>query len=164
MAKNPATADIHITRIIDAPRERVWKAWTDPAQIARWWGPKDFTGKVGSIDLRTGGKYLYCMRGPKGSDFDKDMWSGGTYMEVIPMEKIVASDHFADKDGNVVSPKDFGMPGEWPEEMIVTVTFEDAGNGKTKITLLHEGHPKEMADMATQGWNESLDKFVAVLR
>ncbi len=157
------TKDIVITRIFDAPREKVWKAWTEPEHLKKWWGPKDFTTPAIKQDLRTGGKYLYCMRGPKGSEWDKEMWSGGTYMEVIPMEKIVASDHFADADGNVVSPKDFGMPGEWPEEMEVTVTFEDAGEGKTKLTLVHKGHPVEMADMANQGWNESLDKFAAIL-
>jgi hypothetical protein len=56
------------------------------------------------------------------------------------------------------------MPGEWPEEMRVTVTFEDMGDGKTKLTLKHEGHPAEMSKDATQGWNESLDKFESVLR
>ncbi len=165
MAKtsSPETVDIVITRIFNAPRERVWKAWTDPAETKKWWGPKDFTAPHIKTDLRTGGKYLFCMRGPKGSEFDKDMWSGGTYKEVVPMEKIVATDHFADAEGNHVSPKDFGMPGEWPEEMVVTVTFEDAGEGKTKLTLVHKGHPKEMADMAKAGWNESLDKFAAAL-
>jgi uncharacterized protein YndB with AHSA1/START domain len=54
--------------------------------------------------------------------------------------------------------------GDWPEEdMVVTVTFEDAGPGKTKLTLRHEGHPTSIADDATQGWNQSLDKFEAVL-
>ncbi len=157
------TKDIVITRIFNAPRERVWQAWTDPAEIKKWWGPKDFTCPDGTIDLRVGGKYNYCMRGPAGSDFDKDMWSGGEYKEVIPMEKIVATDYFTDKDGNWVSPKDYGMPGEWPEKMEVTVTFEDAGEGKTKLTIVHKGHPSEMADMAEQGWSQSLDKFDAIL-
>lgn len=157
-----ATTTIHITRTINAPLERVWAAWTEPEQIARWWGPKDFTGKVGHNDVREGGTFHYCMHGPAGSPFDQDMWSGGTYKEVIPMQKIVATDHFADAAGNVVSPKDFGMPGEWPEEMVFTITFEDLGDGKTKLTLKHEGHPEEMAKDATQGWNESLDKFEVI--
>ncbi len=160
----PKTKDVVVTRIFNAPRERVWKAWTDPVEAQKWWGPKDFTSPGAKIDLRKGGKYLLCMRGPAGSEFDKDMWSGGEYLEVIPMEKIVATDHFADEHGNFVSPKDFGMPGDWPEEgMRVTVTFEDAGEGKTKLTLLHEGHPADFAHMAEAGWNESLDKFAAIL-
>ncbi len=155
--------DIHITRIFNAPREKVWKAWTDPKLVQKWWGPKDFTSPKCTVDFRVGGKYLYCMRGPAGTEFDKDMWSGGTYKEIIPMEKIVATDHFTDEKGNVMSPEEYGMPGEWADEMVVTVTFEDAGDGKTKVTLLHEGHPATFADMANQGWNESLDKFAAAL-
>ncbi len=158
-----ATHDIVITRIFNAPRERVWAAWTDPREVQKWWGPKDFTSPGANVDFRVGGKYLYCMRGPAGSGWDKDMWSGGEYKEIIPMEKIVSTDYFSDEKGNKVSPKDFGMPGEWPEEMVVTVTFEDAGDGKTKLTLVHKGHPEEMANDATQGWNQSLDKFEAIL-
>jgi uncharacterized protein YndB with AHSA1/START domain len=158
------TIDVVITRIFNAPRERVWKAWTEPAQMKKWWGPKDFTAPAIHSDFRTGGKFLYCMHGPAGSPFDQDMWSGGEYLEIVPMEKIVSSDHFADKDGNKITPKEMGMPGEWPEEdMHVTVTFEDAGPGKTKLTLVHQGHPVEMADGAKDGWTESLDKFEAAL-
>lgn len=157
------TTDIHITRILNAPRERVWQVWTDPQHITKWWGPKDFTAPHVKTDFRVGGTYLYAMHGPAGSDFDKDMWSGGEYKEIIPMEKIVATDYFTDEHGNKISPSDIGMPGEWPDEMLVTVTFEDAGEGKTKMTLLHEGHPKEMAADANAGWNQSLDKFEAAL-
>ncbi len=165
MKKNSSgkTQDIHITRIFNAPRAAVWKAWTEPEQMKKWWGPKDFTSPACTVDLRVGGKFHACMHGPAGTDFDKDMWSMGVYKEIIPMEKIVATDHFADADGNIVSPKDYGMPGEWPEEMVVTVTFEDAGPGKTKMTLVHTGHPIEMADMAKAGWSQSLDKFEAAL-
>lgn len=157
------TKTLHITRIFDAPRVRVWQAWTDPKLIAKWWGPKDFTSHSNKVDLRVGGKYHYCMHGPAGTEFDKDMWSGGEFREIVPLEKIVMTDHFADEKGNYVSPSTYGMPGEWPEEMVVTVIFEDAGEGKTKLTLTHEGHPADMADMAKAGWNESLDKFAAIL-
>ncbi len=164
MAKdNPKTTDIVITRVFNAPRERVWQVWTDPKHITKWWGPKNFTCPALSIDLRTGGKFNYCMHGPAGTEFDKDMWSGGQFKEVIPMEKIVASDYFTDKDGNKISPQEYGMPGDWPDEMEVTFLFEDAGPGKTKLTLTHKGHPSEMADMAKQGWGESLDKFEQAL-
>ena len=113
-----------------------------------------------TIDFRVGGKYLYCMRGAPGPGAPiQDFWSAGTYEEIIPMEKIIATDQFADKDGTIISPKDIGMPGEWPDKMLVTVTFEDAGTGKTRITLVHKGHPKEIFEMATMGWNQSLDKF-----
>lgn len=152
-----------ITRVFDAPLERVWQVWTDPVEIKKWWGPEGFSAPHIKNDFRVGGKAHYCMRGPKGSEWDKDMWSMGIYKEIVPMKKIVVTDQFADAAGNPIDPKEFGMPGEWPEEMLVTITFEEAGPGKTKLTLVHEGHPKEMVDMAKQGWNQSLDKFAAAL-
>lgn len=159
----PKTKTVHITRIFDAPRARVWKAWTDPKELVKWWGPKDFTAPKCVTDFREGGKFNYCMRGPAGSPFDKDMWSGGEFLEIVPMEKIVVTDFFTDEAGNKISPSEYGMPGDWPENMKVTALFEDAGEGKTKLTLTHEGHPAEFADNAEQGWGESLDKFAAIL-
>lgn len=154
-----------IVGVFDAPRERVWKAWTDPDEVKKWWGPKDFTAPEIRIDLRVGGSYLFCMRGsPEPGKPAQDFWSTGTYTEIIPKEKIVATDHFADEKGNIISPKDVGMPGEWPDEMVLTVTFEDAGKGKTKLTVVHVGHPPEMLEPATQGWNQSLDKLAASLK
>jgi uncharacterized protein YndB with AHSA1/START domain len=157
------TKTLEITRIFDAPREKVWKAWTEPEHVMKWWGPKGFTSPSCSIDLRVGGKIHFCMHGPEGTEFDKDMWSLGILKEIIPMEKLVMSDHFADAEGAIVSPKEYGMPGQWPEEMTISVTLEDTEDGKTKMTLVHTGHPVEMADMAKQGWNESLDKLAESL-
>lgn len=57
-----AGRDIVITRVFDAPRELVWKAWTDPEHLMRWWGPKEFTSPACKVDLRVGGKYVFCMR------------------------------------------------------------------------------------------------------
>lgn len=158
-----AQKTINITRTFNAPVEKVWKAFTEPEQIKKWWGPKDFTAPAAKLNFTVGGKFQYCMRGPAGSGWDKDMWSGGEYLEIVPMKKIVATDNFMDDKGNIVSPKDFGMPGEWPEQMVVTFTFEDAGNGKTKFSLTHTGHPEEMAGDANTGWNQSLDKLEAIL-
>jgi uncharacterized protein YndB with AHSA1/START domain len=157
---NDATRELVITRVFDAPRELVWKAWTDPEHVARWWGPKNYTSPVCKIDFRVGGKYLFCMRSPEGKDF----WSTGTYKEIIPPEKIVVTDSFADSEGNVVSATEYGMP-EMPLELQVTVTFEDLGDGKTKMTLRHVGFPEgEMSEMAGAGWNESFDKLAESLK
>lgn len=157
-----ATKDITITRIFNAPLERVWEAWTNPEDLKKWWGPKDFTAPAIKSDFRIGGKFNYCMRGPAGTEFDKDMWSGGEFKEIVPMKKIVQTDNFTDEEGNIISPAVYGMPGDWGN-MVVTVTFEDAGDGKTKLTIIHTGHPVEMAGNAEQGWGESLDKFEAIL-
>ena len=152
-----------IERIFDAPRELVWRAWTEPEHFMSWWGPKGFTCPHCEIDLRVGGRYLNCMRGPAGTDFDKDFWSTGVYREIVPLERIVCTDSFADENGNVVPATHYGMGADVPLEMLVTVTFEDLG-GKTRMTLRHEGLPAgEMSDGANVGWNESLDKLAEYL-
>ena len=66
----PSALGFVITGIFDAPRELVWKAWTDPERLMRWWGPKNFTSPVSKIDLRVGGTYLNCMRSLEGKDFE----------------------------------------------------------------------------------------------
>jgi uncharacterized protein YndB with AHSA1/START domain len=158
-AAQPAKPELVITRIFEAPRELVWQAWTDPAQLVKWWGPKNFTAPVAKIDLRVGGKYLNCMRSPEGQDY----WTTGTYREVVPPERLVYTDSFADSDGNVVSGSHYGMGEDFPLEMLVTVTFEDVA-GKTKMTLKHVGLPAGMSDMTGTGWNESFDKLAESLK
>ncbi len=149
-----------IERVFDAPRDLVWKAWTEPERMMRWWGPKGFTAPAIQADFRVGGKYLYCMRSAEGQDF----WSTGVYREIVPQERIVVTDSFADADGNAVPASHYGMPGDFPMEMVVTVTFEDLGR-RTRMILRHEGMPAgEMGEMANQGWNESLDKLAEILQ
>jgi uncharacterized protein YndB with AHSA1/START domain len=156
-----ANHDIVITRIFNAPRKLVWQAWTDPERFVLWWGPKNFTCPVCTIDLRVGGKYFNCMRSPEG----KDYWSVGVYREIVPMERIVCTDSFADEKGNVVPASHYGMPGDnWPLEMLVNVTFEEI-HGKTTMTLHHVGHPGgQMSEMAGTGWNQSFDKLAEQLK
>lgn len=153
-------SELLVGRVFDAPRELVWKAWTEPDYVRRWWGPKGFTAPVMEIDLRVGGRYLYGMRSPEGQDF----WSTGEYREIVPAERIVATDSFADADGNAVPASAYGMTGDWPTELLSTVTFEDADGG-TKVTIREPGVPvDEDRDMAVVGWNESLDKLAEVLK
>jgi len=152
-------SELVIARTFDAPRERVWKAWTDPEQAKRWWGPKGFTAPFIKIDFRVGGKYLFCMRSPEG----KDYWSTGVYREIVPPEKFVATDSFADPKGKVVPASYYGMDADFPLELLWTVTLEDLG-GKTKMTLRHSGFPAGPARTgAEQGWGESFEKLAASL-
>jgi uncharacterized protein YndB with AHSA1/START domain len=154
------TRDLEITRIFDAPRELVWKAWTEPERLMRWWGPKDFTSPACKIDFRVGGKYHFCMRTPDG----QDLWSTGVYKEIVPLERIVCTDSFADADGNIVPGTYYGMAEDFPLELLVMVTFEDL-DGKTKMTLRHQGLPAgEMAEMTGQGWSQSFDKLAESLK
>jgi uncharacterized protein YndB with AHSA1/START domain len=154
---------IEIERVFDAPVELVWTAWTDEEHFKRWWGPRGFTAPVARIDFRVGGKFFGAMQSP---DFNngEPIWSTGVYREIVPFERIVCTDSFADKDGNVVPATEYGMGDDIPLEMLLTITFEDIG-GKTKMTLRHEGLPAgEMSEGASQGWNESLDKLAESLR
>jgi uncharacterized protein YndB with AHSA1/START domain len=161
---NPSTKfvekELIITRIFDAPRELVWKAWTDPEEAKKWWGPKSFTAPYINIDLRVGGKYLNCMRGAGPDGVVRDFWSTGVYREIVPLKRLVITDSFADEKGNVVPATYYGM-SDFPLEMQVIVTFEDYG-GKTRFTLKYpsiEGiNATDFANMK-QGWNESFDKL-----
>jgi uncharacterized protein YndB with AHSA1/START domain len=160
VAKGGNDQELLIERIFDVPRERLWQAWTNPQQVKRWWGPKEFTAPYAEIDLRVGGKYLYCMRSPEGKEF----WSGGVYRAIVPLEKIVVTDSFTDEKGNVVPAAQYGMSGDWPLELMVTITFEEQ-NGKTKMTLRHVGIPAgENLEACRQGWNQSFDKLAETLK
>lgn len=169
MANQNKDKELTITRIFDAPLERVWKAWTDPDIFMKWWGPKDFTCPVANIDFRVGGKYHVAMHGPKGTEFDIDLWSTGVYKEIVPpvpsktlgQAKIVVTDSFADENGNVVPASYYQMPQTFPIETTVEIHFEEQ-DGKTKMTLYYpstEGIEGKMLDDMTQGWNQSFDKL-----
>lgn len=164
MEKN--NSELLITRVFDAPREKVWKAWTDPEEVKKWWGPRDFTAPHVEIDLRVGGKYLYCMRGAAGPDVPvRDYWSGGVFKEIVPMEKIVLTSHFTDEKGNQVPATYYDMNADFPMEMEASVIFE-ALDGKTKITLHYpdRGNMPETDRMGMkEGWNQSLDKMAEAL-
>ncbi len=157
--------ELVITRIFDAPRELVWKAWTDPEHVMRWWGPKIFTCPAAQIDFRVGGKYLFCMQSNTGPEaWQKGLWSTGLYKEIVPLKKIVCTDCFADEKGNVVPASHYGFEVDFPLEMLVTVTFEKYQGNKTKMTLRHAGLPAgEHFKGANVGWNESFDKLAASL-
>ena len=154
--------ELVITRILDAPRELVWKAWTEPELMMQWWAPKTFTAPSIKLDLRVGGEYLVCMLSPEG----KDYWSKGTYKEIVPGQRLVLTDSFADDKGNIVPATYYGMSPEFPLESVVTVTF-DENDGRTKLTLRYDDvssiPESDLTDMQ-QGWNEMLDKLADFLK
>jgi uncharacterized protein YndB with AHSA1/START domain len=139
-----------VERVFDAPREIVWKAWTEPERIARWWGPRGWQTSNAAFDFRPGGVWHYCMRGPDGLE----SWGKALYREIVPPERIVYVDVFSDKDGNVAP----GMP-----EMLVTIEFADLG-GKTRISARTEFATREqmqsILDMGVvQGLTETWDRL-----
>lgn len=155
--------ELVITRVFDAPVEMVWKAWSVPEHFKKWWGPEGFTCPTAKIDFRVGGKHLSCMRGAGPDGKVQDFWSTGTYKEIVPLKKIVVSDSFADETGKIVPASHYGMPGDFPLEMEVILTFEKIGD-KTKMTMRHVGMPKSMKADANAGWSTSFDKLEAMLK
>ena len=88
----------------------------------------------------------------------EEYWSTGVVKEFVPERKLVVTDNFSDEKGNIKPASEYGMAGDWPKELLITVYLEEA-DGATKMKLRHEGIPDEMRDDCIQGWNESLDKL-----
>ena len=146
--------DIVIHRVFNLPKRAVWAALTEPENFKKWWGPQGFTCPSSKMEARVGGKYLNCMRGPDG----KEYWSTGVVKELIAEKKLVITDSFSDEKGNIKSASEYGMPGAWPRELLITFEIEEA-DGATKLKLVHEGIPGEMREECLRSWNESFDKL-----
>ncbi len=159
VATKAGEREIVATRVFDAPRELVFKLWTEPKHVAQWWGPKGFTTPFCKVDLRPDGVFHYCMRSPEG----REVWGKGVYREIVKPERIVYTDTFADAEGNPVEPAHYGMSPGHPRETLVTVTFTEL-EGKTKVTLQHaipESFPERSG--IQQGWTEMLDRLAEEL-
>lgn len=154
------TQPIIITCTFSAPVEKIWAAWSVPEEVKKWWGPKGFTCPVAEIDFAVGGKYLLCMRGDATmpEQFQKDMYSTGTYKEIVSMKRTVVSDSFADEAGNVVPSSYYGMEG-MPLATEISMDFADNGDGTTTLTITHNGIPEAMQSDCKDGWGSSLDKL-----
>ena len=148
--------ELEITRVFEAPRPLVWRAWTEAELFKQWYGPKGFTIPYCTIDPQVGGKFLLCMRSPEG----QEMWLTGTYREVGPVELLVKTESMADAEGNVV---DGGMPGA-PLETVVTLKLEEEGKSRTRMTLWHAGLPDgDHRTHAGEGYRQAFEKLAAVL-
>lgn len=148
-----------IKRTFNLPLNKVWKAFSEAESCKKWWGPKDFTCPDCTIDFKQGGKYLMSMQGPDG----KKIWSTGIFKEIIDHQKIVYTDSFADINGNVVPAVYYKMPGEWPLELFVTIELQEV-DGKTNLSLLHDGIPEEMQKDTMEGWQQSFDKLESFIK
>ncbi len=158
-----------ITRTFNSPRELVWKAWTEPEMIMKWWGPEGFTSPSAKVDLQVGGKYIYAMQGPAGSEWDRVMYSAGVYKEIVPHEKIVVTDYFSDAEGNMINPDQEGQDSNFPKEMTVTILFEEVEPGKTKLSIVYpkpetqEQFEAMKKSGMEEGWSTSLNKLEVAL-
>lgn len=159
---NVRKEDLVVTRIIDAPIELVWQAWTDPEHVKRWWGPKDYTSPTCKIDLREGGKYLFCMRAPK-EQGGQDFYSTGVYKKIVPRERLEFTQGLADKEGNSIDPAQVGMPPDFPKEVRMVIIFKAKGE-MTELTITeYNWTVGQMYVYALAGLHQSIDKLAASL-
>ena len=133
---------LEIVRDFEAPVSLVFKVWSTPEHMLRWWGPRDFTPHSLSMDFRPGGAWRACIRSPEGQDY----WMSGVYREVREPEKLVFT--FAwDEDGE---------PGN---DTLVTVSFADIG-GRTRLTFQQTPFETvEERDSHQEGWGECLERL-----
>ncbi len=169
MSAAPATAstspDFVISRTFDAPRDLVWKCFTDPARMAKWWGPKGVTAGIVKLDLRPGGMCHYTMTSPDG----KVMWGKSVYREIKAPERLVFINSFSDENAGLTRHP---LAPTWPIEMHTIITFEGQPGGKTKLTIrwsplnptTEERHTFDTGhDSMRMGWTGSLDQLEAHL-
>ena len=153
ISETPASdRELVLTRLIDAPREKLFRAWTDPALLKQWFAPLPYTTPVAELDVRPGGSNLIVMRSPEGND----MPNRGLYLEVVPNERLVFTDAYTEA----------WKPSEKPF-MTVILTFEDEG-GKTRYTARvrhwtvadREAHEKMGFHV---GWGMCTDQLTALV-
>jgi uncharacterized protein YndB with AHSA1/START domain len=163
---NTQSKDFVMSRVFDAPRDLMWKCFTDPEHMKQWWGPKGVKVVKSQMDLRPGGSYLYGMQTPDG----KVMWGKMVYRKIDPQDRIEFINSFSDENGGLTRHP---LAPTWPLEMLSVFTFEDAPGGKTKFTVrwtpfnataeeqqtFDAGH----ASM-TQGWGGTLEQLATYLK
>ena len=157
---NMKKEDLVVTRIIDAPLEQVWKAWTEPEQVMRWWGPKYYTSPSCQIDLRVGGKYIFAMQAPEDQG-GQISYTAGTYQRIVPMQLLEFTQGLSDEDGNRIDPQQIGMPPDFPRELHTTVTLKAKGE-MTELTITETGWTAgQMYVYALAGTQQQIDKLAA---
>jgi uncharacterized protein YndB with AHSA1/START domain len=150
-----AERSVTITRILKAPRDLVWRAWTDIEQLQQWWGPEQFTAPVVQGEVKVGGVMHITMHGPKGSPFDIDMPMVKRYREIVPGKKLVFEN------------EPIGPNGERLMDSLTTVTFADHPEGTLmEMTTTAKALTPESVGWLQgmdQGWGQSFDKLARFL-
>jgi len=153
-----------ISRAFAAPRDKVWKAWTERDRLMQWFGPKGFTMPAARLDFRPGGMFHYCLESPDG----KEMWGKFVYREIVAPERIVLVNSFSDEEGGITRHP---FSATWPLEMLSTTTLAEE-DGKTRMTIqwvaLNPTDEERKTfdsshDGMKQGWGGTFDQLAAYL-
>jgi len=153
-----------IARAFDAPRDLVFRVWTQPEHLQQWFSPKGFTVLAAKMGLRPGGIYHYGMRTPDG----KDIWGRWVIREIVAPERIVFINSFSDERGGLTRHP---FSENWPLEMLSTITFAEQGK-RTTVTIAWAPHNATASERKTfddgrasmqQGWGGTLDQLAGYL-
>lgn len=164
MTAGTTVDDFVMSRVLEAPRDMVWKVFTQVEHMKQWWGPKGFSVTHAKMDLRPGGTYHYALKSPDGMV----MWGKFMFREIAPPESLVFISSFSDEKGGVTRHP---MAPSWPLHMLTTFSFEDLG-GKTRFTVRwtpYEATEEELQTFEqgrpsmTQGWSGTLEQLEAYL-
>ncbi|HEX8273846.1 MAG TPA: SRPBCC domain-containing protein [Longimicrobiaceae bacterium] len=142
--------ELVLVRAFDAPRELVFRAWTEPERFARWWGPAGSSLPFCTLDARPGGTLHFCHRFPD----HPDVWVRGEFREAAAPERVAFTCWFSDPEGGRAE-----RPG-FPAEMTIVVTLDERDGG-TLLTARHAGLAEDRGEV--QGWTESLDRLAGLL-
>lgn len=149
MSHNPEL-DLHISRLLRAPRSLVWKAWSDPQHLKEWWCPKPWTTEVRAFDMRAGGSFYTFMRGPDGGTSDNP----GSFLEVVPMERIVMTSMLLGGWRPASNP--------WmPMTAIITMS-DEAGGTRYNALVMHAdkaGRDQHEKMGFFEGWNTCITQL-----
>lgn len=154
-----ADREVLITRMIDAPRALVFKAWTTPQHLAQWFAPHGCAIEFIRLDVRLGGTIHSCIRSPQGDE----CWCVGEYVELAEPARIAYTMALADSAGKRLPSAAAGKDDDWPSETTVTVTFDEVG-GRTRLTL-HQTVREDVARRtgALPSWLQMLDRLEKLL-
>ena len=160
-----STFDVHVVREFDAPIERVWAAWTEPADLRAWWGPTGFTCPRAEADVRVGGRILVTMRAPDGwGRFEQH--SAWDIVELDAPRLLRYVFRFTDAAGEPITPAEAGIPADGiPERGEHDVVLSALGDGRTRLEMTEHGYTTaETRDMSRAGLEQCLDKMAARVR
>jgi uncharacterized protein YndB with AHSA1/START domain len=147
--------DVIVSRLYDAPVEKVWKAFTEDAAVMKWWGPDFFTSPTAKMDVREGGTSLVCMRSPQG----QDMWMTWAYTKVVPLQRIEYVQNISDEHGGRIDPSVIGMGPDFPRDVVTVVTLTRRGN-QTEMRIVEDTTTSQfMHEMSLKGLEQCMDKL-----
>jgi uncharacterized protein YndB with AHSA1/START domain len=135
--------EIRVERHFNAPRARVFEAWTTPEHLKQWWGPRAFPTTYCTVDFRVGGNWHYCMTGPNG----EEAWGNATYLEIVVPERIVYSDAFSDAQG--------GVNPDLPS-MTIRIDFIETPAGTTVVSTSQASSAEDVKRLLEMGMAQGI--------